>query len=128
MAVRTQWEDKGVLWKFTGIVNADDLFNSNRDVYGDSRFDTIHYQILDLLDVTAVDIGAPDIAVKKIQQVAAYDRAAAKTNPTMKVATVAHDDTLALLANLYEAEMTESPWESNVFNNLAEARAWLDNS
>lgn len=125
MAFETLWKNKLVLWKFSGIVTDSDLLQSNLEVYGDSRFDDIRYQILDLLDVASVEVGDPNLAVRTIRRVAELDKAAAKTNPSIKVATVAHIEVLATLANLYESEIADSPWESEVFTSMDDAKKWL---
>ena len=127
MSYRILWEEKGLVQKFTGSIDPDQLLQCNQDIYGDSQFDDIHYQLLDLLDVTKVDMGDEENAIHTVEIVAALDRAAAKSNPNVRVAIVAKMDVLLALANLYSSELTQSPWQSEAFETEQAAREWLLN-
>ena len=60
-----------------------------------------------------------------MQKIAAFDRAAAKTNPQMKIALVtANDEGHSALAALYDAELYDTPWEVSIFTCGNEALAW----
>ncbi|KKK75535.1 hypothetical protein LCGC14_2872750 [marine sediment metagenome] len=125
MPYQISWEKKGVVQKFHDVITPIELISCNENVYGDSRFDAIRYQILNLTEVRTVDLTDPDKAIQLVRRIAATDRAAAKSNPNMKIAIVASLEILGSLANLYSSELSDSPWLSDVFETETEAREWL---
>ena len=56
MSYETIWEEKGIYWKYKGILTGDDLLQSNVAIYGDARFDKLRYQLIDMLDVETFDV------------------------------------------------------------------------
>ena len=125
MAFKTLWGKQVVHWQFSDLVTEQDIVESNQVVFGDSRFDEMRGQIVDFSAVSDVDIGDPALLTEKIRAVAEMDKAAAKSNPHIKVATVVTHEALAAIAHLYAAELADSPWQSEVFNNLEAAQQWL---
>ncbi len=119
LAHSTTWEKHGVSWKYEGVVTGEELLRSNLEIYGDLRFDAMHYQIVDLTGVSRFDVSSDDMIA-----IAATDRAAAITNPHVRVAVVAHDDLMKRLSVVYEQENERSPWAHAVFDTEAQARAW----
>jgi basic membrane lipoprotein Med (substrate-binding protein (PBP1-ABC) superfamily) len=49
---------------------------------------------------------------------------AARTNPSIRVAVAAADESIRILSLYYEGESSDSPWEQQVFDTLAEAQKW----
>ena len=123
MSYTTEWETHGVYWYYQNLVNGAELIKSNMEIYGDERFDTMKYQIVDTTAVTEFQVTRDDML-----KVAAYDKAAALSNPRVKVAIVAKNTSIKTLTELYDAANTGSPWETRVFESVAEARAWVDES
>lgn len=124
MAYTTLWEKNSVTWKFFGNVKADELMRSNMEIYGDPRFDDLHYQIVDLRDIYSLQEVSPERSLAVVQEVASCDAAAARSNPNIKVAIIADGETLEALASLYSFELSESPWQVKIFPTMADARAW----
>ena len=120
MAYMTEWENKGVCWKYHGIVTGTELLRSNLDIYGDERFDEMRYQIIDLTEIEGLKVSEEDM-----KRIAAYDEAAAITNPYVKVAVVATDRAAQELSSFYDNESAESPWKTMLFNTVDEARLWI---
>jgi len=125
LSYQISWEKHGVVQKFYDFISAAELVSCNEDIYGDSRFDSIHYQILDLIDVRAAETSDTTEALRVVQRVAAIDSAAAKTNPNVKIAVVARLESLGSLASLYSSELADSPWVCEIFETVAAARQWL---
>ena len=109
-----------MIWTFWGTVTGDELLESNRKVYSDSRFAERHYQLVDLSQVERFDVTSDDMI-----RLAENDHTAALSNPDVKVAVVARDELIRMLSLYYEAESSDSPWEQQVFDTLSEARAWV---
>ncbi len=121
MAYTTEWENKGICWKYAGVVTGKELIRSNLDIYGDARFDNMRYQIVDLTDVEGIKVSAEDM-----KRIAAYDEAASLSNPYVKVAVVATSESAKALSIFYDNESSESPWETMLFDTVNEARFWIN--
>lgn len=122
MAYTTDWEAHGVHWHYWDVVTGDELIRSNLDIYGDERFDSMKYQLVDLSQVSSFKVTRDEML-----KIAAYDRAASLSNPRVKVAVVARINAIKSLTELYDAENLRSPWETRVFETLQQARDWIDN-
>lgn len=119
MPYSTTWERHGVIWTYWGVVSGEDILRSNQEIYGDERFDRMTFQIVDLTRVERFDVSHDDMLV-----MAANDRAAALTNPRVKVAVVTTSEVTRQLSLVYELENRSSSWEQRTFATVAEARAW----
>jgi len=120
MSYENIWEKKGVYRKYSDYVHGDEMIKAMEDVHGHELFDFINYVINDFLHVTEHDINRSDVIT-----LAALDKAAALTNPNIKVAIVATIPTIKVLASLYGDLMNDSPYMSKIFTNLDEARTWV---
>lgn len=123
MPYTTEWENQGIHWHYWGEVSGEELIQSNLEIYGDERFDRMKYQIVDLTGVDSFDVTHDDML-----KMAAYDRAAARSNPSVKVAVIAHIATIKSLTTLYDAENQQSPWETRMFDTVEEARFWTESA
>lgn len=119
MGYATEWEDHGVVWRYWGQVDGEELLHSNMEIYGDERFDALKYQIVDLTRITEFNVTRDDMMT-----IAAYDKAAAMSNPRIRIAVVTHHTAARTLTRLYETTNTESPWTVRLFEDLNEARRW----
>ena len=120
MKDKTTWVAGGVLITLSEQLTGKELFQLNEKVYSDSRFDNIRYQLWDLTSVTEFNANIEDMAI-----IAAHDRAAALSNSRMKVAIVATDEMAQTIITFYNAEMFQSPWESKIFDSMADAQQWV---
>jgi hypothetical protein len=125
MPYQISWEKKGIVYKFYDFITPKEVISSSEDKYGDDRFDSLRYQILDLSEIKPVAVNDPDMALQLVKRIAATDRAAAISNPDMKIAIVTSLEIISTLACLYSAELSDSPWMSSVFKTSTEAREWL---
>lgn len=114
------WEDKGIYWKYQGILTGDDLLQSNMNIYGDSRFDNLRYQLVDMLDVESFDV-----ETEAMEAVTAMDEAASQTNPSLIIAVVSAHIQAKQLVELYETTTGGAPWETEMFESVEEARVWI---
>ena len=102
------------------VVDGEELFNTGEALYSDERFYNIRYQIFDLTRVTEFNV-----SVDWMTKIAAWDKAAALSNPYMKLAIVATDETAQMLIKLYEAESSASTWKIQMFNSIDDAQKWV---
>ena len=120
MPYTTIWKDKGVCWTFHGTVTGKEILQCDLDIYGDERFDCLRYQIADFSGAEGFELN--EFEVKKI---AYLDKAAAATNPEIKVAIVAPQDFIREMSNLYAKYADDSPWETRIFDTVDQAKQWL---
>ncbi len=106
-------------WRYWGQVTGEELLQSNREVYGDERFRGIRYQVVDLTQVERFDVSAYDMAI-----LAKEDLAAARANPSVRVAVAAPNELIRMLSIYYESESSDSPWEQQIFDSLSVAQLW----
>lgn len=114
------WEKNGVCCTFSGKATGMELIQCNNDIYGNKRFDEIRYQLFDMMRVTEIAIEDEDVLI-----VAACDKAAALTNPTVKCALVTNNEIILSLSILYQKGIEKSPWKGLSFHNVSKAREWL---
>ena len=117
-AHRLDWEKDGVYWKYYGNVSGKEIVNASTAIYGDSRFDTLRYKLVDFLAVDEINMDEEEVAL-----IAYQHRAAERSNPNIKNAIVINSDNK--LVNMFASFFSDSLWEMQVFNNLDDANNWL---
>ena len=120
MAYTITWEPEGARWDFTGTVTDQEAIQSNLDVYEDERFDTMRYQLVNMLQVETFDVSA-----ETIRKVSQMDREQRHRNADIKVAFVTTRALIYGLGRMYEMAGGTEAWETRVFETLEEAREWL---
>lgn len=121
MAYAVQWSEQGVLVTMTGPVDIKELNEANGRLHGDARFDAMRYQLWDLLGAS---LGS--ITRREIEQPSAIDLVAARMNAHVKVALVTDSPHDIQICEHYAARSASlgSPWEIQIFADLAAAQAW----
>ncbi|MGE4299309.1 MAG: hypothetical protein AB7E47_14930 [Desulfovibrionaceae bacterium] len=114
------WEPNGVVWTFHGVLTGVETRQANLDIYGDSRFDGLRYQIVDLLHVERFAVTSD-----ALDESAALDEVASFTNPRLVVAVVAAEEEAISIAEMYQSAMKASCWEVQIFPSMGEARDWI---
>ena len=79
MACKLTWETNGVYWKSSAKVTGDEIVNASTSIYGDDRFDTLKYKLVDFIDVESFDIDDDQLAL-----IAYQHQAAERSNPYVK--------------------------------------------
>ena len=120
MPYTIEWKTDTVIWTYSGRLTGEDILESNMAIYGDARFDALRYQIVDLrkVDEFAVD----EIHMRKI---AHLDRAAAYTNPHVRVAVVTNEERGETMTDTYIEQAPDSHWPTQTFYDLDEALTWV---
>lgn len=119
MGYELSWESKGLVKRFFGDVTDRQFIDAVIDSESDARFDSLHYVINDFLDVQSF-VFTPD----DVDYVAAIDKAAAVSNPHIRIAVVTRNPEIIDLSRQY-AESPMNVYPTRIFATLAEARAWL---
>jgi hypothetical protein len=121
MAYITFWEEKGIRWIFNSDLTNDDLLKCNQELYEDTRFLNIDYEICDF---TAVEKFSLESDV--VRQVARMDVEQSKRNPNIKVAIISNELVIRGLTRMYQITGDASAWETQIFNNEEDARVWIN--
>jgi hypothetical protein len=120
MSYKLTWEDKGALAHFKDAVNDQDLKEIVSRFYGHENFDSINYLLIDFLEVDMFGV-----ASKTLRHIGAMDRAAAMSNPRVKVAMVTDNAAFIDQLSSYEKASQGSPWPLCYFTSTEEAREWI---
>jgi len=119
MAFENNWEEKGVYKVFSGHVDGRQILDSVIEIEEDKRFDRVRYVINDFLSIKSANATEKEIAV-----VAAIDRAAALTNPAIRIAIVTDSDEIRKAAHTYASLTQDCPYETGIFESVEAARSW----
>ena len=123
MPYTTTWEEKGIIWKYSGVISKEEVLQSNHEFYSDERSDSCKYQIVDGREID-------DLAIEysTMKHVAAMDHAASRQIHGIKVALVASDSRTASSFTQYSAilKSLDGSWQVRVFDDMETARAWIN--
>ena len=120
MSYTISWTETGVIWTYTGLLTGSEIIESNDAIYGDARFDDLRYQIVDMSGVDSFQVSELEM-----RQMAHLDKAAARTNPHIRIAVVAPAGPAREVAEAYAKHSTDAIWKSETFNRMEEAQDWL---
>jgi hypothetical protein len=120
MPYKITWETKGVIWAFHGTITGQDGVKANQAIYGDPRFDSLRYGIVDLSRAKQFNLSGEDV-----ETAAALDEAATLINPRLVVAIVADEKEALKFAEIYKSAMSETSWKVEIFPSMEEAEAWV---
>ena len=119
MPYKLDWEQNGVYWKYYGKVSGKEIIEASTSIYGDPRFDTLKYKLVDFLDAETIKMDKDEVAL-----IAYQHRSAERSNPYVQNAIVIKPSGNEM-ANNFAAFFRDSSWEVQIFQNLDEANNWL---
>jgi len=96
------WEKKGLLRKFTGNIQPEEILSSNFDIHVHPEFESIKYIINDFTEVTGMSVNKSHTKIY-----ASSDDMASNTKGKLKIAIIAIQDAHIALANNYREEMKD---------------------
>jgi len=118
MANKLNWEKDGVYWKYSGDVSGEEIIKACTSIYGDPRFDSLDYKVVDFTKASSINMTDEQVA-----KVAFQDLAAELSNPSIKSAIIM---TAAVeLAEKFASFFTDSNWEVKIFSDVDTANEWL---
>ncbi|WP_309396369.1 hypothetical protein [Cerasicoccus maritimus] len=123
MAYQTTWEPTGFIMRFTGDITGEEIDEANECFFRDPRSDSARFQLVDLSQITSVDISVQDMA-----RTAAYDLGASRSNPRIKLAFVCTyaPMTKAVEEYIRVSRSLKSSWRFAIFEDEASAREWAE--
>lgn len=103
-----------------GNLTDEDVVIPNRACYADERFMRMRRQLADYRQVESFSVSS-----EAVQNAARSDAEAARRNPHVRVAIVVTAQVGFGLARMYENAGGETPWQTGIFQTMAEAEAWF---
>ena len=113
------WNGKELIERFYGETNGEEFKASSLKVQEDPRYDLITDSIVDFSACDSVSI-PPHI----IEEVAAIDFAASRSNPRIRGAVISDNPDVILGVQIY-TNLGLSPYPVRVFKSIADAREWF---
>ena len=119
MSYEIIWKPGGVIQRFFGYVDDEELMQGVVEIEGSPQFDGLRYVINDFLEVTGISAGTG-----RVEEIAAINRAASLSNRKIRIAVVATHPKVVALADHY-ARSPMSVYPTRIFPTIAEGRACL---
>lgn len=121
MPYKVTWKPNYVSFDYFGIVTSQDIIQSNQEVYGDERFDKLHWQLVSFDETESVQFEPANIRL-----IAYMDQAAARSNPKITVAFVGKTKILEEVATAYAETNIEPVWSIIQFDSREEAVSYIN--
>ena len=119
MAYELLWEVNGVFWKYSDKVTGSEIVEASTSIYGDERFDTLKYKLVDFLDVESIEIDKKELSLIAFQHLAAE-----RSNPYIKNAILLKSN--HKMAHDFASFFSKSSWEVKIFTDRDKANIWVD--
>ncbi len=120
MPYKITWEPTYVSFDYHGEVSSEDIIESNKEVYGDPRFDQIRWELVSFDETESITFTNANIRL-----IAYMDQAAARSNPHISVAFVGKTKILQEVEDAYSNTGVEPIWPLLHFDNREEAIAYI---
>lgn len=120
MPFEIKWNRDFVLFDYFGKVTSRELVKSNELVYGDSRFDSLRWELVHFDRAENVKIVERDIRL-----IAYMDQAAFRSNPNITVAFIGKTSVLDDVEKLYRISGSAPTWPQIHFESYDEAIAYI---
>jgi len=115
------WEQNGLLRKFTGKIQPEEILRSNFEIHAHPEFEKIAYIINDF---TEVNDSSVDVSHTKIYAVT--DDVISNTKGKLNIAFIINKDTHVNLVNSYRNQMENRLFKCEIFKTIDDARKWLE--
>ncbi|MDA8141049.1 MAG: hypothetical protein M0036_20580 [Desulfobacteraceae bacterium] len=110
----------GVIIRFSGQVNGDEIYRLNEQLMADPAFIRWRYQIWDFSEVAQLQATLDQLRLFALQ-----DAAAAKLNPSQKIAIIPRQQPASGLDRTFHTlEKVWGAYESRSFSDLDAAHKW----
>lgn len=122
MPITTFWEPEGFVFKSTGVVTVEEIFESGDDFLQVPDGVNPKYQLVNCLEVEEFDLSEVDVV-----NISADDLSASRKYPNIKVAMIAKKGHVMekFMNYLKVSWAINTSWEIRIFNSLESARDWL---
>ena len=114
------WEEKGVVVTFSGVITSNEVMKANNQIIGDPRFDNLLYQIFDFGNIDKI-ISSDEEA----KMIGIMDKSSTRWNKRIKVACITNKDYIIEMINEYAEMLKETEWDVGVFKDLDDAYSFV---
>ncbi|MCK4839447.1 MAG: hypothetical protein KAS94_11645 [Desulfobulbaceae bacterium] len=122
MSHTNTWETNGLYRKFTGVITAGEILESNFKIHVHPDFQKIKYIINDF-----TEISEHSLEKLHMKAYALTDDVISETKGHLKIAIVVNQDALIDLAKNYRQQMKDKMFECEIFQTVDDARSWGSN-
>ena len=120
MSFKIDWKGSNIIISFTKDFTYKDSYEVNNLIYGDSRFDTMKYQLADFSKIEKAEFTEDEIRI-----ISTLEKSSAIWNNNMKSAIVTSPNVnLSFITEPYFEIMKNTNWEFKIFENRIEAEKW----
>lgn len=121
MPYEVRWTSQGAIEKFSGVLTWKDIYDADKILYGDYRFDAIKYLLVDFMQVEQTLLDAEHVSM-----VANLDFAATIYKRHLRMAIACALPPLLSQSQAYigQSKTMGSAWDIRYFNDLPSAEAW----
>jgi len=120
MSFNIEWKGSNVIVSFTKVLTYKDSYEVNNLIYGDSRFDTMKYQISDFTKIEKFEFTEDESKI-----IGTLEKSSAIWNNNMKLAIVTSPNIcLSSIIDPYLETMKSTNWKIKIFKNSIEAEKW----
>ena len=122
MTIEVKYTDDnmGVTFYAVGKVTGKDIIESQRDIYQSNGFKNLRYWIVDRSRCTEYKVSSDEVS-----QIATMDNKAVELNPNLIMALISESDLQFGVSIMYESQIIEDGFNTNVFRNRSEAEKWI---
>jgi len=122
MPIEIEYTDDtlGVIFSAVGKVTGKEIIDKQKDVYRSKEFPRLRYWIVDRSRCTEYDV-----STEEVSEIAAIDNEAAHINPHLIMALVAESDLQFGISRMYESQITEKGFTTEVFREREAAERWI---
>ena len=114
------WRESNVIITFLDILSFDEMYEAKKAIYGDSRYDNMKYQIMNLSNVHKIQLTKQDILV-----LFTLEKSSAIWNDNLKLAIITLDKNFIEMISYYFKIMRNTNWNLKVFDTTDGAHEWL---
>jgi len=119
MSYALNWKGSNVVITYNCNLTFQDIYELNNIIYGDSRFETMRYQILDWTKVEKFEISK-----KEVKIISTLEKSSTRWNNKVKLAIVVTDKEYLKAIEPYLKVMKSTNWEIKIFENIFECEKW----
>ncbi|MDQ8181545.1 hypothetical protein [Pelagicoccus sp. SDUM812005] len=120
MPYKIIWNSSYVCFDYYGKVTSEDIVESNKEVYGDPRFDELRWELVSFDETESVAFKPANVRL-----IAYMDEAAARSNPYISVAFIGKTSILKEVEEAYANTGAKPTWPVFSFESREEALEYI---
>lgn len=123
MPYTLKWIGSNVFVTMLGEITFDEIIKCNELIYGDYRFDSMIYQLVDFTKITDFNM-SEKFEPSEFQQLIVLEKSATRWNNDVKVAIVSTNDFINSLMEEYANSLKDTGWKCGIFECVQSAKKW----